>query len=317
MLSACLFTARPNNASSPLPGDSSEPSSTQDSESDSAKESANGTDQGIVKPWNPSRETILQGSLKDASKGLTLNIGTDYERGPNGIAAIGKDDILILDSAASRIQRYQNGQYYKTYPLPNGEEYLKMKLWEQNLFVLGRNSLCMLNLSSGQITSISLPKTDYGALCSAMVIHSGRLLLLSETAGNYELDPEYGTIKTSFLSYSMIRMESLGVETCCFNLPEGYWMIPAADKYMELLGTDENRSIILCATKKDTPKEMPGCCSILGFDHAGHALGEIALDLTETAFFTAGGDVCVGKDEGIYVLYVFVDHFTVQRIDTK
>ena len=91
---------------------------------------------------------ILEGDITDKTTGLACRATSIYNYGPDDFAVLDDNDIVILDNLSSRLQRYCDGDFLETIPLPAGQEYLRLFASGRTLYVLSRSRLIIIDLDT-------------------------------------------------------------------------------------------------------------------------------------------------------------------------
>ncbi|MBP5230655.1 MAG: hypothetical protein ILO68_02910, partial [Clostridia bacterium] len=257
----------------------------------------------------------ISDNLNDPETGLTIRESPEGTEGPEDFAMVSSGNIYILDSPANRIQHYVSGQYKNTIPLPDGERYLRLKLWGKKLYVLGQNRLLKIDLNSEEFSTISLPEiANFGAYVVDIVVRSNRLVFVTETLGNYEYIPPANPIQKSEVTYSVSRNGGISGDTVVIADSGSLWGVPAKDLWITPVGFSSFPSLFVSAIRQDLPRDAEGYCSVLEYAKDGTLLNTIPIN-TSSLKYLPHHFATLGSDGNLYMLLIYEDHFTIRTTE--
>ena len=149
----------------------------------------------------PCSTTILQGLLNDETSGI-IYYWYKAHCGPKDFAVISDNDILILEvDAAHRIQHFKNGKFFETISLPEGQEYSRICVIGETIYVLKADGLLKIDLNTKaqseiSFASLKIPGQEYlGSDAVDMLESDGKLYFMSRNHGSFCLNEETGKIE--------------------------------------------------------------------------------------------------------------------------
>ena len=267
---------------------------------------------------------VLEGSMKDEKAGLTFIDGSPvYTHGPCDFALISENDIIILDYAANRLQRYKDGQYFETISLPERPG-LRLCVMGENAYVLRGDSLLKIDLNTKEQRTVALPylSKDEGVLgtyVDDMFEQDGKLYLITELYGNFCLNEETQKVeKTSSANtpYSVKRTGGIGGKEIAVIKGARRWTVDAPNRYGYVIGFGEDGIVYFYLYDLNLNREDEGYCRILKCAAGEGVAAESIVDVSKWIILSHPQCFAkLGADGSVYVLALHEDDFVLYKLN--
>ena len=264
---------------------------------------------------------ILEGDITDKTTGLACRATSIYNYGPDDFAVLDDNDIVILDNLSSRLQRYCDGDFLETIPLPAGQEYLRLFASGRTLYVLSRSRLIIIDLDTRKQKDITLPyetkddaENNFGFLVNDILAIDGKLTLVTEICGNYSLNHEETAFEEVPSDYSVIREGGLGGKTICVKMGNQHWDIDADNAAGYPIGKNADGDLFVYLLDMNLSVNDKNYCRILKYSPEGTVNAVSTVDVSKWAH-TPRTFARMAEDGKVYVLGIYVDKFIVYKLE--
>ena len=244
-----------------------------------------------------------------------------FYNAPNDFAVISENDIVILDTLASRLQRYKDGKYFETISLPY-DTYLRLCVIGEKAYVLTRDSLLKVDLNTKEQSNISLAslaqsENDLGLYVNDMLEQDGKLYLVTELYGNYCLNEETKEFEKTArtVPYHSYRVGGIDGKKIRVEKGDRRWTIEAENRYGDVIGFGEDGIAYVYLYDLDLQREDEAYCRILKCAAGEGAVAESFVDVSKCIVTaTVYSFAKVAPDGSVYVLALYEDTFTVYKL---
>ena len=262
------------------------------------------------------RTRVLYGTLNDETAGITYYWYRDHF-GPKDFAVINDRDILILDvDNMHRIQHFKGGGFFETIGLPEGQEYFRICVIGNDLYVLALDDLLKIDLNTKEQTAFSLPVSGgymhpgYGV--TNMLEWNGKLYLVGgEYYANYCLNEETQKLE----KVGKNEPYSIDEDQDRVLTEDQIWdNIDSLNSFSFLIGFDQEENLYFSHFDEPTDPEPEGFCRIVKRAAGGGADSESFVDISKWRYVPQSF-VKVGPDGSVYVLGLYDEWFIMYKLN--
>ncbi len=260
---------------------------------------------------------VLALTAEETENQLVFRNGPEGKYGPSDFVVLDKNEVLILDAVAKRVQRFKDNNLTATINLNavDGELFL-LETVNGYAYALGKEQLAEIDLMNNEVIWYDFPENEeamggLGLYVYDITVRDNQLVMITGSFGNYTVNREAGQIVKTALGYTAF-FDGNGIDV--YEAGKS-WNPKEIGTTMDVLQLREDGSILVQAVKFSGSISAKDYLTVRDYSPEGEVRAQTSIDIN--GWKTIPRRFAKVYNGELYLLVMTNEGTTVSRLDME